>query len=170
MNELNEESNLGRVLSKVGLDDFLMENGKLVENEEQFRLSREKLDYSAASFSSPSSFLIGFKRFLIDPIPFLDYGSLLIELLAFESVLWFLFYYGFLRGVVNLRGSVHRSNPVLASMILFVSIFIFVSICLETNLGTSLRHRSILIPIVLTFLVLLNCERKSIVSITNKRA
>jgi hypothetical protein len=108
-----------------------------------------KLNFDAASLGEPLSILRGSVRFLFSPVPFIDNGSLFLNLLSYESFLWYLIYFVF---VALMSKKIFWSSGeffLKFSLILFTSNFIVASALIEVNAGTSLRHRSVLLFCIL---------------------
>lgn len=91
--------------------------------------------------------------FMFGPIPFLDQGGIALNTVAFESPFWWLLYSVVLFRLIRFRKNRYWRDPLfLLSATYFLSL-VAVSALVEVNLGTSFRHRSILlVPLIVMFL------------------
>ncbi len=91
--------------------------------------------------------------FLFGPIPLIDQGGLALNVVSFESPLWWLLYV--VVGIQFLRYGRRRfagDQVLIMSMTFFTALVVFSSL-VEVNLGTSFRHRSILlVPLLMIFI------------------
>lgn len=90
--------------------------------------------------------------FLFGPIPFLDQGGIALNLVSLESPFWWLLYimvgYQFFRS----RKSKTWQDPSILFALMYSVILVAFSELVEVNLGTSFRHRSILlIPLIFLY-------------------
>ena len=110
-------------------------------------------NFLVSDWSSPLSILGGVSRFLFMPLIFNDNGTTFLNLASIEGPLWWIVYFYALISICN--GLISRRDipPVALLSIIFVAGFLLMSAFIETNLGTSFRHRSmILIPLLITYL------------------
>jgi hypothetical protein len=91
--------------------------------------------------------------FVFGPIPFLDQGGIALNTVAYESLLWWLFYGLLFFTLMRFRKNGYIKDPVFQLSALYFLSLVAISALVEVNLGTSFRHRSILfIPLVVMFL------------------
>ncbi len=87
--------------------------------------------------------------FLFGPFPFLGDPSLSIQILSFESPMWWAFFLGVFVQVFRHRHTRFYLEPTIALAAIFLFGEILFSALVEVNLGTSFRHRSIIVvPLV----------------------
>ena len=91
--------------------------------------------------------------FMFGPIPLLDQGGIILNVVATESLIWWLLYSVVLYRLIRYRKNAYLRDPVfLLAGTYFVSL-VAISALVEVNLGTSFRHRSILlIPLIVMYL------------------
>lgn len=91
--------------------------------------------------------------FMFGPIPFLDQGGIALNIVSFESPIWWLLYALVSYRLIRYRKNAYLRDPVfLLAATYFVSL-VAISALVEVNLGTSFRHRSILlIPLIVMYL------------------
>ena len=104
------------------------------------------------SIHRPLSIIRPTLLFLFGPIPFLDQGGIALNLVSLESPLWWLLYsivgYQFFRQ----RRTGYLRDPAVVFALLTIAAFIGFSALVEVNLGTSFRHRSILlVPLIFLY-------------------
>ena len=111
-----------------------------------------RLNVSPAKISHPISILQRSAGFLFTPFPFIDNGSLFLDIAAFEFPFWCLLYLGF--GVALWRRFGRRKIDELTIFVFsFTAVFVLFSALTEINVGTMARHRSVLV-IPILFLML----------------
>lgn len=107
-----------------------------------YRTSR--LNVEPAKVGDPLS--IGYRTagFLFTPFPFIDNGSLFLNVAALESPFWWLLY-----GATGLflwrRRRERYLDGVMVFCLTFTSVFILFSAFTEINVGTLARHRSVMV-------------------------
>ena len=91
--------------------------------------------------------------FLLGPFPFLGHSGIALSIIALESPLWWLLYlYVGLQLARNRRGHSYGDPLVIFAGLVFL-LFVVLSALVEVNLGTSFRHRSIiLVPLIFLYL------------------
>ena len=113
----------------------------------------EALSLQQAGLKHPGQIVRASLNFLFAPVIFKDNGSLFLNIQSVETPIW-LFLYGIL--IIGLYMILRlRRNLDYASLVatLFIFEFIIVSALTEVNVGTAVRHRSlILIPILVIWL------------------
>ena len=101
------------------------------------------------SISNPFSVIRPAILFLFGPIPFVGNPGFAASVASFESPLWWIL---ILLVVSNLlRLPIRRSlqNPSIMFPLILLIGFVIFSAIVEVNLGTSFRHRSIILPALL---------------------
>ena len=91
--------------------------------------------------------------FLFGPFPFIGDPGLAAAVASYESPLWWLLYMALAFQFFRFRRSRLFKDPTLILSVIFTLGFIAFSALVEVNLGTSFRHRSVLlVPIIFMFL------------------
>lgn len=111
--------------------------------------------------SNPLSFIQAILQFTLGPFPiFNDYGFIL-SVLSWESIIWWSLYLLILyRFILRSRNQVQLSHSEIFSFC-FIFIYILISAYVEVNVGTALRHRSVLL-IPLLYLLVSEGNKKTI--------
>ena len=140
--QLNDNKLLFNTLKKLGVLDNLLEASNNTDTESS-EISKTT-EFSNASLNDSKSLVFATLNFLILPVPFIDNGSLFLNLQSIESpILYILYVLVAVSLIRNLRKLSSRSQ-VIFGLLLFASLFIAQSALIEINLGTLVRHRSIL--------------------------
>lgn len=93
--------------------------------------------------------------FLFGPIPFLDQGGIALNIVSFESPLWWLLYMVVGVQIFRSRKSKFLRDPAILFTLIFTFLLVLFSALVEVNLGTSFRHRSIIfVPLIFLFVQL----------------
>ena len=91
--------------------------------------------------------------FLAGPFPFIGEPGLAAKIASFESPLWWLFYLLVIYQFYRFREAKLFRDPAILFALIFLAGEIAFSSLVEVNLGTSFRHRSILLaPLVFLYL------------------
>ena len=99
-------------------------------------------------------------NFLFGPVPFTQSLGFASTIAALESPIWWLFYFIILWTIIKFKHHPALFEPTMVfSFILFVG-FVAFSALVEVNLGTSFRHRSILLVPLAYMYVYLNSKTK----------
>ena len=97
------------------------------------------------NLNKPISMLTASANFLFGPLPFHRNLGFAASLASFESPLWW-FFYGFIAFTLfKLRTAKLFQDPLILFSTVFILGLIACSAIIEVNLGTSFRHRSILV-------------------------
>ena len=100
--------------------------------------------------------------FLFGPFPFIGNPGFAATIASYESILWWCFYVMSLSVIVRSRKNMVHRNPVMVFATIFLAGFIIFSALIEVNLGTSFRHRSILVPLIIfLYIQLLQSKNRS---------
>jgi hypothetical protein len=90
--------------------------------------------------------------FLCGPFPLLGNPGIAVGIASLESVLWWAFYALVIFQFVRFRKVKFLRDPAILLTLVFLAGEIALSALVEVNLGTSFRHRSILlVPLVFLF-------------------
>jgi hypothetical protein len=150
--QIKNNLTLYSLVTKFGFYDGLKKASEKVvtkSKEKKSEIRNTKLDFASAKLDDPSSVVIGSLRFLFSPIPFVDSGSYIINLLSYESPVWYIFYLLLLLIVGKLVFRRYETNLTILSVVLFSAFFLVTSALIEVNTGTSIRHRSVLLFLIL---------------------
>jgi hypothetical protein len=124
----------------------------VVETDKTVVENQKKLSLQQAGIKKPLQVFESSAKFLLVPFIFIDNGSLFLNIQSLETPIW-LFIYGLF--FVGLYQVIHRRRELdYAVMIatLFAIEFVVISALTEINVGTALRHRSLLlIPILVVW-------------------
>jgi hypothetical protein len=91
--------------------------------------------------------------FLAGPFPFIGEPGLAAKIASFESPLWWLFYLLVIYQFYRFREARLFRDPAIIFALIFLAGEIAFSSLVEVNLGTSFRHRSILlVPLVFLYM------------------
>ena len=134
----NDKIKLGLIYedSKVGTDTSSL-NGRI--------LTPGKID-------NPLTMLWPSFIFLFGPFPFIGDSGLAATIASLESPLWWALYFALVLQFIKFRKSKFSRDPSMILAIIFTLGFIAFSALVEVNLGTSFRHRSVLLtPIIFMF-------------------
>ena len=151
------KSLFSRTLKGLGIGSGATPGGTLARPS-NYRTAR--LNVSPAKIGNPISILQRSAGFLFTPFPFIDNGSLFLNIAALESPFWWLLYVGF--GVALWRRFGRKTIDELTIFVLgFTTVFVLFSALTEINVGTIARHRSV-IAIPILFLILATPKKVSL--------
>ena len=92
-------------------------------------------------------------EFLSGPFPFNGNLGIAISIASLETPLWWAIYLGLISQFVRFRRHKPMRDPQIVLINIFLIGFIAASALVEVNLGTSFRHRSVLlVPLVFLYL------------------
>lgn len=113
-----------------------------------------RMNVTRAHLRDPASVVIRAGGFIFTPFPLIDNGSLFLDISAFEAPFWWFMYITF--GIAVWRRFKRKELDELALFAAsFIGMFVVFSALTENNVGTMIRHRSvILIPVLLLALPL----------------
>ena len=166
--QLKNNPSLAWISRITGLDNLInlkSKNSFLPVNSMELSNNVMQLQAQAATFRDPSSILIGMFNFLIVPVPFLDNGSFFLNIQSYESFAWYIYYILLAFLCIGLLRGKYELNTHSVTATYFALGFIFFSALVETNDGTSVRHRSVLLIGILIMLATFrekNHKRESI--------
>jgi hypothetical protein len=114
---------------------------------------------SPGKLSNPGSILSASANFLFGPYPFIGSRGFAVGIASLESPLWWVLYLIVFRQIISRDRRKILDPSSVISLLIFLG-FVFMSALIEVNLGTSFRHRSIvLVPLI--FLYVRNSSIKS---------
>ena len=164
-NQLNNNPYIARISGITGIDELIdlkSRNSYLPVNSKELYSNLIQLQTQPATFRDPISILKGAFNFLFVPLPFIDNGSFFLNIQSYESFAWYVYYLLFTTLCVRLFRGRYELNLQSLAAAYFTLGFIFLSALVETNDGTSVRHRSVLLIGIL--IVLATFREKNIKS------
>jgi len=117
-----------------------------------FESTKNNTNYSHATISNPFSIVKASFHFLLWPNPLTDNGSIFLNFISVEFVFWIFFYIKLILYLILLKTKNHKLTFPQLVLVVFIIFFILFSALVETNLGTSLRHKSLLLLLILILL------------------
>jgi hypothetical protein len=124
-------------------------NAIVLKTDKEVIRNQKQLSLQQAGLKKPGQVLKSTAKFLLVPFIFIDNGSLFLNIQSIETPLWLFIYVLFFLGLYQLVRRRWEIDYAVAMATLFVLEFLVISALTEINVGTALRHRSLLlIPIV----------------------
>jgi hypothetical protein len=154
VDQLNSDpgSLISRIAIKLGITSRLVASIKsstVVVGSEDDKINKSKLSSQRATFASLNSLPQAIYRFMFVPLIFMDNGSLFLNIQSIETPVWVFMYLLFFITIYQIMRSRRELDLVVTAAVVFAVEFIFLSALTEINVGTALRHRSLLlIPIL----------------------
>ena len=157
----NPDSSFSRVLGLLNLDtkiqilwDEKVQAG-LVSETNQVGKDTSSLNghiLEPGEITNPLSMLWPAFLFLCGPLPFIGDPGIAVGISSFESPLWWVFYALVIFQFIRFRKVKFLRDPQILFTLIFLAGEIAFSAIVEVNLGTSFRHRSILlVPLVFLY-------------------
>jgi hypothetical protein len=140
---------LANVLGITAKLEAISKSAIVVETDKSVVANQKKLSLQQAGIKKPLQVLESSAKFLLVPFIFIDNGSLFLNIQSVETPVWLFIYSLFFVGLyLVLRGRREFDYAVMVAT-LFALEFVAISALTEINVGTALRHRSLLlIPIL----------------------
>jgi len=140
---------LANVLGITAKLESISKSAIVVETDKSVVANQKKLSLQQAGIKKPLQVLESSAKFLLVPFIFIDNGSLFLNIQSIETPIWLFIYGLFFVGLyLVLRGRREFDYAVMVAT-LFALEFVAISALTEINVGTALRHRSLLlIPIL----------------------
>ena len=159
----SDDSTFMNYTNEIGSDDIWTTLNRLVKtsNSPKFNVN------SIEDFSDKQGFytyLISVSKFILLPLPFLDNGSPYLNYASLEFFAWIFLYIFFFKFLVSFSLNFRSFEFVSLFLLIFVFYFVLSSSIFESNIGTSLRHRSILLILILILYTLPKPKNNSILS------
>ena len=143
---------IARISSALGITaklEAISKSAIVVETDKEVVENQKKLALQQAGLTKPLQVLESSAKFLFIPFIFIDNGSLFLNIQSLETPIWLFIYGLFLVGLFQLARRRHEFDYAIMMATLFVLEFVAISALTEINVGTALRHRSLLlIPIM----------------------
>jgi hypothetical protein len=161
--QLNNNPSLAWISRVTGLGkliDLRSKDSYVSANSMELSDNLKQLQVPSATFRDPVSILNGVFNFLMVPLPFVDNGSYFLNVQSYESFAWYIYYIMLIFLCVRMLRGRYELNIHSVTATYFALGFIFFSAMVETNDGTSVRHRSVLLIGILIMLATFR-EKKS---------
>jgi hypothetical protein len=143
---------LAKIARSLGITSRLAATAKasiVLETDKQVLLNQRKLSLQQAGLKHPDQLIESSLKFLFVPFIFMDNGSLFLNAQSLETPIWIFIYCLFFIGLYQLVRRRRELDYAVMVAILFAFEFVAISALTEINVGTALRHRSLLlIPIL----------------------
>jgi hypothetical protein len=143
---------LAKVASTLGITakiEAISKSAIVVETDKSVVENQKKLSLQQAGLKNPLQVLESSAKFLLVPFIFIDNGSLFLNIQSIETPIWLFIYGLFFVGLYQLVRRRREFDYAVMVATLFALEFVAISALTEINVGTALRHRSLLlIPIL----------------------
>jgi len=148
----NPNTIVARIAKPFGITaklEAISKSVTVLETDKLVVANQKKLSLQQASIKKPLQVLESSAKFLLVPFIFIDNGSLFLNIQSIETPVWLFIYVLFFVGLyLVIRGRREFDYAVMVAT-LFALEFVAISALTEINVGTALRHRSLLlIPIL----------------------
>jgi hypothetical protein len=141
-----------KIIKIVGLDSYLKSNNLSKQVDIRLVISRPDM-------SDPGAIFISGAKFLFLPVPLMNNGSIFLNLISFEMFLWLILYVIFLIFMFRASKVIKKMEFVILWPFIFLISFLIFSSLFEINLGTIIRHRSILAIAILISIINLHSKK-----------
>jgi len=158
LDQLNASPNtiVARISSALGITaklEAISKSAIVVETDKSVIENQKKLSLQQAGLTKPLQVLESSAKFLLIPFIFMDNGSLFLNIQSIETPIWLFIYGLFFVGLYLLVRRRREFDYAVMIATLFSLEFVAISALTEINVGTALRHRSLLlIPILVIWL------------------
>ena len=154
LGELQRDPNtiLAKLASALGITaklEAISKSAIVLETDKSVIENQKKLSLQQAGLKKPLQVLESSARFLLVPFIFMDNGSLFLNIQSIETPIWLFIYGLFFVGLYQIIRRRRELDYAVMMATLFAFEFVAISALTEINVGTALRHRSLLlIPIL----------------------
>jgi hypothetical protein len=143
---------VARLASALGITaklEAISKSAIVAETDKSVVENQKQLSLQQAGLTKPLQVLESSAKFLLVPFIFIDNGSLFLNIQSIETPIW-LFVYGlFFVGLYQIIRRRREFDYAVMMATIFAFEFVAISALTEINVGTALRHRSLLlIPIL----------------------
>jgi hypothetical protein len=143
---------VARIASALGITaklETISKSAIVVETDRSVLVNQKKLTLRQAGLTKPLQVLESSAKFLLIPFIFIDNGSLFLNIQSIETPIWLFIYGLFFVGLYQVARRRREFDYAVMIATLFSLEFVAISALTEINVGTALRHRSLLlIPIL----------------------
>ena len=154
LGELERDPNtiVARIANALGITaklETIAKSAIVVETDKSVVENQKKLSLQQAGIKKPLQVLESSAKFLLIPFIFRDNGSLFLNIQSIETPIWLFIYGLFFVGLYQIIRRRRELDYAVMMATLFAFEFVAISALTEINVGTALRHRSLLlIPIL----------------------
>jgi hypothetical protein len=154
LDQLNANPNtiVARIANAFGITaklEAVSESAMVLETDKKVVENQKRLSLQQAGLTKPLQVLESSSKFLLIPFIFIDNGSLFLNIQSIETPIWLFIYGLFFVGLYQLVRRQREFDYAVMIATMFALEFVAISALTEINVGTALRHRSLLlIPIV----------------------
>ena len=154
LGELERDPNtiVARIANALGVTtklEAISKSAIVVETDKSVLENQKKLSLQQAGIKQPLQVLESSAKFLLIPFIFIDNGSLFLNIQSIETPVWLFIYALFFVGLYQVIRRRREFDYAVMIATLFALEFVAISALTEINVGTALRHRSLLlIPIL----------------------
>jgi hypothetical protein len=143
---------VSRIASALGITaklEAISKSAIIIKTDKSVVENQKKLSLQQAGLTKPLQVLESSAKFLLIPFIFIDNGSLFLNIQSIETPIWLFIYGLFFVGLYQLARRRREFDYAVMIATLFALEFVAISALTEINVGTALRHRSLLlIPIL----------------------
>jgi hypothetical protein len=166
LGELERDPNttVARIANTLGITaklEAISKSAIVAETDKLVLENQKKLSLQQAGLTKPLQVLESSAKFLLIPFIFIDNGSLFLNIQSIETPIWLFIYGLFFVGLYQLARRRREFDYAVMMAMLFAFEFVAISALTEINVGTALRHRSLLlIPILVIWVARKKTEIK----------
>ena len=143
---------VARIASGLGITaklEAISKSAIVVETDKSVVENQKQLSLQQAGLKKPLQVLESSAKFLLVPFIFVDNGSLFLNIQSIETPIWLFIYALFFMGLYQVIRRRREFDYAVMMATIFAFEFVAISALTEINVGTALRHRSLLlIPIL----------------------
>jgi len=144
---------LSKVLGITAKLEAIAKSSTVLKTDKTVVENQKKLSLQQAGIKKPVAVIKSSLRFLFIPLIFKDNGSLFLNIQSIETPEWLFIYALFFIGLYRLIRGRREFDYAVIMATLFAFEFVGISALTEINVGTALRHRSLLlIPILVIWI------------------
>ena len=152
----NPDTIMARIASAFGITaklEAISKSAIVVETDKSVADNQKKLSLQQAGIKKPMQVLKSSTKFLLIPFILIDNGSLFLNIQSLETPFWLFIYGLFFVGLYQMARRRREFDYAVMMATLFALEFVVISALTEINVGTALRHRSLLLIPVLVIWV-----------------
>jgi hypothetical protein len=158
LDELEGDPNtfIARIVSALGITaklEAISQSAIVVETDKSVIENQKKLSLQQAGIKKPLQVLESSAKFLLIPFIFIDNGSLFLNIQSIETPIWLFIYGLFFIGLYKVISRWREFDYAVMMATLFALEFVGISALIEVNVGTAVRHRSLLLVPILVIWV-----------------
>jgi hypothetical protein len=132
--------------------ESISKSANVLETDKSVIENQKNLSLRQAGIKKPLQVLESSAKFLLVPFIFIDNGSLFLNIQSLETPIWLFIYGLFFVGLYQVIRRRREFDYAVMIATLFALEFVVISALTEINVGTALRHRSLLlIPILVVW-------------------